>query len=47
MLVKMYVEIIKTDDIIFIGIERQHETSHWPVFFSIRVRMLILTISHS
>ena len=47
MLVKMYVEIFKTDVIVFIGIERQHVTSQRPVFSSIRVRMLILTISRS
>ena len=44
-LVIMYVETFKMDVIGFlISIKPQNVTSHWPIFSSIRVNPLILTI---
>jgi len=44
-LVIMHVETFKTDIIVFISIKHHNVMSHWPIFSSIRVTKLILTIS--
>ena len=44
-LVIMYVEILKTNVIVFIGYIIMCLISLWPIIFSIRVGLLILTIS--
>jgi hypothetical protein len=38
-------EKFNIDVIVFISIQRHNVTSHWPIFFSIRVSPLIQTIS--
>jgi hypothetical protein len=45
MLVIMYVEMFKTDVIVFTGNVILYLTSHWQIIVNIRVSSLILTIS--